>query len=429
VVAMKYLKTLIIFILFSTLSFADKGKYVSINMKNADVKDVFNALSLISNTNIVVGKGIEGKISVFLDNVTLLDAIKSITTNAELSYRLENNIVYITKSEPLNQSSITSDNVESFFFKPKYMKLEQVEALINNFITSTGGKVIVDNSTATLIITDTKSNLKYIKDLLAKIDQPSQQIMIEAKIVRTTKNGGKDLGIQWGASVNDKTSKNFPYSVQVGAGADSNRNYVINLPITDTVRAGLGAGVGVTLGSFNKNFILNAKLNALETMGEAKIMHSPKILTMNNHKAKLESGEEIRFRELKVNNSNDNTTDIVKEEAKTILEITPQVLSNGNILLNLYLELSEFDRSEEKKVDGIPAKNVNKAETQVTLKDGETLVIAGLKKEMMYKNRSAVPFFSKIPLLGALFRNKSEGDDLSDLLIFITPKIMEVAKN
>lgn len=427
---MKIVKIFLILITFASLSYSDISKIVSLNMKNADVKDVFNALSLISNTNIVVGKGVEGKVSVFLDNVTLIDAIKSITANADLSYRLENNIVYIIKSEPMSQSSITSDNVESYFFKPKYMSLNQLEGIINNFVMSTGGKLVFDNSTGTIIVTDTKTNLKYIKELLNKIDQPTQQVMIEAKIVRTTKNGGKDLGIQWGASINDKTRYNFPYSVQVGAGADTNRNYIVNLPVTDITRAGLGAGIGLTLGSFNNNFILNAKLNALETKGEAKIMHSPKILTMNNQKAKLESGEEIRFRETKTNTtSSTQETTIQKEEAKTILEITPQVLSNGNILLNLSLELSEFDRSEEKKVDGIPSKNTNKAETQVTLKDGETLIIAGLKKEMMFKNESSVPFFSKIPLLGALFRSRSSGDDLSELLIFVTPKIMDVSKN
>ncbi len=422
----------VFFILFSlvSLTFANINKSVSINMKNADVKDVFNALSLISNTNIVIGKGVEGKISVFLDNVSLIDAVKSITANADLSYRLENNIIYIVKSEPMSQTAITSDNVESYFFKPKYMRLSQIEGLINNFVSSTGGKVVLDNSTGTIIVTDTKSNLKYIKELLNKIDQPSQQIMIEAKIVRTTKNGGRDLGIQWGASINDKTRYNFPYSVQVGAGADTNRNFIVNLPIADATRAGLGAGIGLTLGSFNNNFILNAKLNALETKGEAKIMHSPKILTMNNQKAKLESGEEIRFRETKTSTtSTTQETTIQKEEAKTILEITPQVLSNGNILLNLSLELSEFDRSKEKEVDGIPSKNTNKAETQVTLKDGETLIIAGLKKETMFKNESSVPLLSKIPLLGALFRNKSAGEDLSELLIFVTPKIMEVSKN
>lgn len=427
---MKIVKIFLILITFASLSYSDISKIVSLNMKNADVKDVFNALSLISNTNIVVGKGVEGKVSVFLDNVTLIDAIKSITANADLSYRLENNIVYIIKSEPMSQSSITSDNVESYFFKPKYMSLNQLEGIINNFVMSTGGKLVFDNSTGTIIVTDTKTNLKYIKELLNKIDQPTQQVMIEAKIVRTTKNGGKDLGIQWGASINDKTRYYFPYSVQVGAGADTNRNYIVNLPVTDITRAGLGAGIGLTLGSFNNNFILNAKLNALETKGEAKIMHSPKILTMNNQKAKLESGEEIRFRETKTNTtSSTQETTIQKEEAKTILEITPQVLSNGNILLNLSLELSEFDRSEEKKVDGIPSKNTNKAETQVTLKDGETLIIAGLKKEMMFKNESSVPFFSKIPLLGALFRSRSSGDDLSELLIFVTPKIMDVSKN
>ncbi|MCX8084970.1 MAG: hypothetical protein N3C60_08635 [Calditerrivibrio sp.] len=427
---MRFLYLILMILFLQSFALANLNKKVSINMKNADVKDVFNALSLLSGTNIVIGKGIEGKVSVFLDNVTLIDAVKSITSNADLSYRTENNIIYITKSEPFTQTSLVSENVETYFFKPKYVKIDQLLTLVTNFTITTGGKVVMDNSTGTLIITDTKSNMTHIKDLLSKLDQPSQQIMIEAKIVRTTKNGGKDLGIQWGANINDKTRYNFPYSIQVGAGQDTNRNYIINLPISDTVRAGMGAGLGITLGSFNNNFILNAKLNALETKGEAKIMHSPKILTMNNHKAKLESGEEIRFRETKTSTtSTTQETTIQTDQAKTILEITPQVMSNGNILLNLAIELSEFDRSEEKKIDGIPSKNTNKAETQVTLKDGETLIIAGLKKESMFKNESSVPLLSKIPLLGALFRNKSSGEDLNELLIFVTPKVIDLSKN
>ncbi|PMP69646.1 MAG: hypothetical protein C0187_06600 [Calditerrivibrio nitroreducens] len=425
---MRIWKIVLVMMFFNTLLYADLNRLVSLNMKNADVKDVFNALSLISNTNIVVGKGVEGKISVFLDNVTLMDAVKSVTSNADLTYRVESNIVYITKLDNLGQSTITSDNVESYFFKPKYIRLDQFEGIISNFLSSTGGKMVIDNSTGTIIITDTKANLKYLKDLIAKIDQPSQQIMIEAKIVRTTKSAGKDLGIQWGVNVNDRTSKNFPYSVQVGAGADPNRNYIVNLPISDVAKAGIGAGVGITLGNFNNTFVLNAKLNALETKGEAKIVHSPKILTMNNQKAKLESGEEIRFRETKTSTTTTiQEVDIQKDEAKTVLDITPQILNDGNILLNLSVELSEFDWT--KSVDNIPAKNKNKAETQVILKDGETLIIGGLKKENLFKNEASVPLLSKIPLLGALFRNKSAGEELNELLIFVTPKIMGGKQN
>ncbi|MEF3254436.1 MAG: hypothetical protein K6348_02550, partial [Deferribacterales bacterium] len=282
----KRLMILISILCLSYTVFADMDKKISINMKNADVRDVFNAIALISSTNIVMSKDVEGRVSVFLNDVKLIDAVKSVTANAGLTYEIDNGIVYIYKKSQSVASDITSSQVETYFYKPKYQNASSLEPILSNFLKSTGGNLIVDGNTGGFIITDTPNNLKYIKNILPQIDKPVKQIMIESKIVRVSKNGGTDLGIQWGFTYNQaRTSANFPYTIGVGAGADLNRNFIVNLPISDTTKAALGGGVGITLGNISNTFILNAKLNALETKGDAKVVHSPKILTMNGLKA------------------------------------------------------------------------------------------------------------------------------------------------
>lgn len=425
---MRFFYLLIMIMFLSSISSADMDKKISVNMKNADVKDLFNAIALASSTNIVLAKDIDGKVSVFLNDVKLIDAIKSVTSNAGLNYEIENDIIYIYNKPSTKSSDMALGDLETYFFKPQYIPLDHLEKILTNFLINSGGKIVLDNSNNSIIITDTKNNLKYIKDILTKLDIPIKQVLIEAKIVELSKNGSKNLGIQWGATYNAaNTSVNFPGTIGISGGQSSanlsapiSPNYMINMPLATGVTP--AGGIGLLLGNRSGNFLLDVKLQALEQSGEAKLVSEPKIVTLNNQKAKIESGEEIRYK-VATNNASGTTTDnIEKDEAKLILEITPQIGENNDILLNIVVEKSEFDTS--RNVDGYPFKLTRKAQTLVLVKDGETTIIGGLKKEKLAKTETSVPGLSKIPLLGALFRSKGDSSEVNDLVIFITPKII-----
>ncbi|MBC7196338.1 MAG: type IV pilus secretin PilQ, partial [Deferribacterales bacterium] len=201
----------------------------------------------------------------------------------------------------------------------------------------------------------------------------------------------------------------FPNSVSVGGGASG---YMVNLPVTEPAGA-----LNILLGSATGSLLLDVRLQALEKSGEAKIVSEPKIVTMNNQQAHIESGVEFKY---KVTTT--DTTDIEEDEAKLLLTVTPQVTPDNNILLNVQVEKSELDFTRE--VDGYPLKITRKAETYLMVKNGETTIIGGLNQKSTSNSNSAVPYLSKIPLLGTLFKSQSKASTLDELMIFITPKII-----
>lgn len=401
------IRLIILIISISSLLFAaDLSKNISVNFKDADIKDVMITLSKLSKINIVLPKNINGKLTLYLENVALKDVIDNIAKQFNLSYDIKNNIIYFYNSGTQNDTAPVVD----YFYAPKNIKLADLVKILENF-KSDKGKIVVDDYSGTLIITDTKENIEKMKYYISKIDVPIKQVMIEAKIVEVSKTGSRELGLQWSANTNfNSTNANFPNTISIGGDISG---YMVNLPITNP-----GGTLSLLLGNYSGSFILDAKLQALEQQGLAKIVSQPKIVTMNNKEAKIESGFEFHYKVI----DNDDTN-VESDEAKLSLTVTPQVTPDNNILLKIVVDKSELDFT--KTVDGYPLKFTRKAETYVKLKDGETTVIGGLVQEKQSNSTSAVPGLSKIPLIGWLFKSKTNSHDLNDLVIFITPKIIK----
>ncbi|BAI80723.1 type IV pilus assembly protein PilQ [Deferribacter desulfuricans SSM1] len=401
------IKQILLILSISSLLFAaDLSKSISVNFKDADIKDVMITLSKLSKINIVLPKNINGKLTLYLENVALKDVIDNIAKQFNLSYDIKNNIIYFYNSGTKNDTAPVVD----YFYAPKNIKLADLVKILENF-KSDKGKIVVDDYSGTLIITDTKENIEKMKYYISKIDVPIKQVMIEAKIVEVSKTGSRELGLQWSANTNiNSTNKYFPNTISIGGDTSG---YMVNLPITNP-----GGTLSLLLGNYSGSFILDAKLQALEQQGLAKIVSQPKIVTMNNKEAKIESGFEFHYKVI-----DDDDTDVESDEAKLSLTVTPQVTPDNNILLKIVVDKSELDFS--KTVDGYPLKFTRKAETYVKLKDGETTVIGGLVQEKQSNSTSAVPGLSKIPLIGWLFKSKTNSHDLNDLVIFITPKIIK----
>ena len=407
---LKMTKHVMLFILlvFINESVFSAEKIISVNFRDADIRSVINFIAKQSGFNVLIPSSVQGKISISLDNVTFEDAVKNITSISGLSYSLNNNVLYIDQKD----GNVFAMQIENFFYYPKYIGLNTLSDILKNYV-SKDGKIVVDSTSGALIITDNVKNMSVLKMIIEKVDRPLKQVLIEAKIVEMNKSGSRDLGIQWGANYTaGSTSYYFPNSVSIGGGTSG---YMVNLPVTEAAGA-----MNLLLGSATGSLLLDVRLQAMEKNGNAKIVSEPKIVTMNNQKAVIESGVEFKY---KVTTT--DTIEIEEDSAKLSLSVTPQVTPDNNLLLNLQVEKSELDFSRQ--VDGYPLKITRKAETYLMVKDGETTIIGGLNQQISSDTQKEVPYLSKIPLLGALFKSKTVANSLDELVIFITPKVIDGA--
>jgi len=397
-------KKIIVFVLLFGFNLYAADDKISVNFKDADIRTVISSIAKTKSLNVIIPPSISGKVSIYLKDVTFEDAMKNISQSAGIGYKIDNNILYVNK---IGEGGFGES--EDFFYYPRYINLQKLSEILKNYV-SPNAKIVIDDTSGALIITDSKTKINKLKEIIDKVDKPLKQVLIEAKIVEMSKSGSRDLGIQWGANYEAKsTTYNFPNSVSIGGGAGG---YAVNLPVVEPAGA-----LNILLGSASGSLLLDVRLQALEKSGEAKIVSEPKIVTMNNQQAHIESGVEFRY---KVTTT--DTTDVEEDEAKLLLTVTPQVTPDNNILLNVKVEKSELDFSRE--VDGYPLKITRKAETYLMVKNGETTIIGGLNQKSTTSSKSAVPYLSRIPLLGNLFKSQSKASSLDDLMIFITPKII-----
>jgi type IV pilus assembly protein PilQ len=293
------------------------------------------------------------------------------------------------------------------------------------------GSVSTDERTNVLIVKDVQEALVRAEGLVRNLDTEIPQVLIESRIVEASSNFNKALGVQWGGNAaftqvtGNPTGLVFPNNAAAAgglgtagatAGTASAPNYAVSLPAP--VGEGSGGAIGLILGSAGGAFNLNLRLSALENTGVVKTISAPKIATIDNKEATIGQGISIPFSQ--VSASGVNTTFI---EAKLELKVTPHVSADGSILLKIKAT-NNAPNPQLTGAQGQPSISKREAETEVLVKDGETTVIGGIYTRQTANRRSEVPFFSKIPLLGALFRNSSEQDDHTELLIFITPRIL-----
>ena len=449
-----FLKTaiLLIFLLFvGSLYSKTLQDRISLNLKNADVHDLLVGIAQGTGYNLVIPPNVQGKVTVFLDNVTLENALKIVTRMAGYDYYIEDNIIYIDTKKNIDARK-SKVNLVSKTYTLNYAKAKTIETQIKD-VLSNNGKVIIDERLNTIVVTDTKDKIKEVDKLIETLDKPSMQVMIEAKIVVVNNDASKELGLAWGGSFVETLSSNkyfyglkggtnvidtsFTQGVQNSQGSITNdfpgadtltvankpktpgtysltvpSEYAVNLPTMGTPAGGIGLIFG-KWGYYNLSF----KLTALKTKNLAKVISSPKVLTLNNQKASIGQGVEIPYKSV-----SDAGTNTQFKDAKLKLEVTPHITKNGRILLDVNLSKDSIGQIA---VNGEPTINTQEINTKLLLKDGETAVIGGIIENTETNEETAVPLFSDIPLLGHLFKNKSKSFKKGELLIFITPKIVK----
>jgi type IV pilus assembly protein PilQ len=296
-------------------------------------------------------------------------------------------------------------------------------------VLSERGTVTVDLRTNVLIVKDVRSNVEKARALVRNLDTQTPQVLIESRIVEANTSFSRELGVQWGGQASaapatgNATGLIFPNTAVVTGGIEGTSpgvsdipNFAVNLP----VGAGLGSGgaLGFVFGSAGGALALNLRLSAAENEGVVKTISAPKVTTLDNNTARISQGVSIPFSQ--VSASGANTTFV---EARLSLEVTPHVTQDGSIMLTINAANNQPDPSQT-GANGQPAIQRKEANTQVLVKDGDTTVIGGIYVRRGSTQSNSVPFLSKIPVLGLLFKNFRERDDRQELLIFITPRIL-----
>ncbi len=387
------------------------GRRISLELVDADLKQVFRLFHEISGLNFVLDPSVGGKVTIVLDNVPWDQALDIILRNNGLDKVFENNVVRIATTAKLAteaQQRRTLKDAARLEVDPvtvsrilSYAKAEEVDPIIRR-ILSARGQSFYDKRTNTIIVTDIPEKVAALNTLMDDLDARTPQVMIEARIVETSREFTRDLGIDWGFLAND----------QRGAGNSTSISYDLNLP-----RVANANRLGISFGDLGPNgFSIDLALDALETEGRGRVLSAPKVAAQNNTTAIIEQGVQIPV-------VNTTATEINVEfiSASLKLEVTPQITAEGTIIMDIKVDNSSPDFNN--RVGDTPAINTERAQTRVLVEDGGTTVIGGVFLLNEGESETGVPGLRKIPGLGWLFKNKNITKQNRELLIFITPRI------
>lgn len=398
------------------------GKKISLNFKDADLKDVFRIFHEISGYNIVLDPSVSGSVTIVLESVPEDQALDIILKNNGLDKIFENNVIRIASTQKLSQEAASRKQLQeakeleespvTFTRSLSYAKAKDVVPIVKR-IMSKRGDVIMDDRTNTLVISDIAAKREPLNRLIDSLDEQTPQVSIEARIIETDREFERDLGISWGTNakwnpaLGTQTGLQFPHTADV--------SYDVNLP----AKASAGS-LGVSFGNVLNSFTLNAKLDAFELNGDVKILSAPRVTTQNNQTAIIEQGTQIPV-------VNTTATEINVEfiSASLRLEVTPQITKEGTVIMMVKVDNSSPDFVN--RVGDVPPIITERAQTQILVADGGTAVIGGIFRINDSVSETGVPGLKRIPGLGWLFKNKSINRKNTELLIFITPRILKKA--
>ncbi len=414
-----------------------KGDLISIDFKNADVRDVVTNLADIGGFNIVIARSVRGEATIRLSEVPWDQALEIIFEDAGLGGIVEDNILKVaplgelrTRQANLRKDNQLKEELEPLITKQvfiSYAKAEDLQTLADPLMTGRGSMKI-DVRTNSILVTDIPSRVEEISALLNSLDTRTPQVLIESRIVQATLQFSRQLGVQWGlnytasADTGNPTGAVFPSSVAFGgvsraSGFGSTGDaFIVDLPAA--TGAGAGATFGIVLGSITGAYDLDLRLSALENSGQGRVLSSPRVITLNNNTARIEQGVSVPF--LSVSAAGTQTQFV---DATLRLEVTPQVTNDDRVLMNIKVTDNAPDDSFG-GAGGQPGIRRNEAETQVLAGDGETIVIGGIFTKTVTDSVASVPWFSRIPLIGWLFQSTSAREERREMLVFITPRII-----
>lgn len=441
---------------------------ISFDFVDADLKNVIKILAEVSGKNIIISEDVKGKITIKLENISWDQALDVILKDKDLAKIEEENIIrIITMKKYLEEKKRVRDEEKEILTEREakeklgidfvsetvfinYIDAAEMEKIVKGDekdkgkgLLSAGGTVKVVKGTNALIINDTREKVDRIKQLIKEHDTAPSQVQIEARIVQANADFARELGIQWGARyagtidgkrveytgaknpTADSTTTSYTATTGLeavrsttGAGGTTERGvfpYNVNLPAT--VGPGSGGALGIYLGSVGDTFMLDMQLSALEGEGKGKIISNPKIITSDNKPAIIKQGTQIPYQTVSQSGTQTQFVDAVLG-----LEVTPQVTKDNNVRLKI-----KTTKDRPIAVAGSPIPGIDKKEatTEVIVKDGETAVIGGIYEAEESSREDGIPILRHIPIFNWLFKHERTSTTKTELLVFITPRIIK----
>ncbi|HEX8908291.1 MAG TPA: type IV pilus secretin PilQ, partial [Anaeromyxobacteraceae bacterium] len=415
------------------------GRRITLDFHDIDIRNLLRLIADVSKKNIVVADDVTGKVTVSLRNVPWDQALDLVLKTKGLDKEELGNVIRIAKIEQIAKEQ--QARAEAAKARAPLLPLK-VRIIPVNFarsgdvasrikdVLSERGSVTTDDRTNVLIVKDVPEALARAEGLVRNLDTEIPQVRIESRIIEASTNFNRAIGVQWGGSATWSQASGHPTGVffpntvaTAGAagnapsdGTSATPTYAVNLPAA--IGQGQGGGLGFQFGSVGGAFNLNLRLSALENSGVVKTISAPSVSTVDNKEATIGQGISIPFSQVSASGVN-----TVFVEAKLELKVTPHVSADGSVLMKIKVT-NNSPNPQLTGANGQPSISKREAETESLVKDGETTVIGGIYTRQTSHSVSEVPFFGKIPILGYFFRTKSDQDDHTELLIFITPRIL-----
>ncbi|WP_295802537.1 type IV pilus secretin PilQ family protein [uncultured Microbulbifer sp.] len=446
--------------------FQFSGEKLSLNFQDIEVRSVLQLIADFTDLNLVASDTVQGRITLRLDGVPWDQALELILKAKGLDKRQEGNVIMVAPAAEIAERERreleTRKQLEELaplrteYIQIRYADARELFTLFagqqggqgggfnqgnfaggqddeqNRSILSSRGSAIVDERTNTIILTDTEEKIAQFRDLISAIDIPIRQVMIEARIVTANTDFLRDLGVQWNYTEDHNIDDD-----KIGIGSGSQDAFFVegdgNGPDVSApesfhdpllVDLGLSSSAGsVAYAILKDNFYLGLELSALEDVGKAEIVSQPKVVTGDKQEASIRSGVEIPYLEA----TSSGAASVTFKEAVLLLNVTPQITPDDNIIMNLNIDQNSVGELFTNVITGaqIPAINVNSLQTKVLVRNGETIVLGGIFEAQTLEGETKVPFLGDIPFLGHLFKRTSRSEDKRELLIFITPRIMQ----
>jgi type IV pilus assembly protein PilQ len=420
------------------------GRRIDLDFKDFDIHNILRLLSDVGQVNIITSDDVKGTVTIRMRDVPWDQALDVILKSKGLGMQREGNLIRVAPMAQLEKemeaevararAAVELKPLDTRLIPISYADGEKMLPRVQELLSSRG-KVSVDPRTNMLIVSDVAANIALAEDLVRNLDTQTPQVMIEARVVEASQSFVREVGIQWGgntinsAGTGNPTGLVFPSTVGVaGVAADgtgvtglqgaaaANPNYVVNLPAP--TGSGSGGGLGFVFGSLNGNYNINLRLSALESTGQVRIVSSPKITTLDNIEASIEQGTSLPISVVSAAGTN-----TVYIDAKLNLTVKPHVTNEGSVVMHVQVTRNEPDFSHTSQF-GNPAILKRQAKTEMLVRDGDTAVIGGIYTRNSGVSFKKLPWIADVPILGWLFKNRHENDDRSELLIFITPRIV-----
>jgi type IV pilus secretin PilQ/predicted competence protein len=416
------------------------GHPVSLDFQGADLRAVLRTFAEISGLNIVIDPTIQGTVDVSLRDVPWDQALDIILRANKLGYVIDGTIVRVaplavladeeTQRRKLADEQALSGELRVYTRSLSYARAEDLRPLLTATVLSSRGSIQTDPRTNTIIINDLPDRLQRAGDLIATLDSPQPQVEIEARIVQTTRQFARTIGVQWGVNgratntIGNTTGLTFPNQGSITGRTGPTQGPPAPEPQTDAAATAVNLGVtgassaiGLALGSVNGALNLDVVLSALEKQGQGRLLSTPRVTTQNNVEAEMTQGVQIPIQTVA-----NNTVTVTFKDAALTLKVTPQITAANTVIMRISLENAAPDYS--KSVNNIPPIDTQRAITQVLVNNGDTTVIGGIYVSSEQTNKDGTPGLNRLPLLGWLFKREGVNDESRELLIFITPRIL-----